>query len=202
LRFWPSTDWTAGCGPQPLPMQSRTGESVKLPFDVPDASTRTVLRECGADEINKVEGLWRALYQHHRALGMLMPVTENGFESWAASMRPGLGRFTVIVLAEHDQQVGGFAAARVRSNPPWYGGKTSGWLTEILVDESLRGQGIGSWLLKAIVYWFESRGIERVEAQVITGNDRALEQYLRLGWRPETIQIAWESGQPAATECS
>jgi len=127
---------------------------------------------------------------------MVLHVPSDGFEKWVASLLPGLGRFTCLIVAELEGRLAGFIAGRLRPVPPWYGGGTAGWATDMLVNDSLRGRGIGTSLLDAMVVWFRAQGIERVEAQVITGNQSALGQYLKMGWTAETVQIVWLGGDP------
>jgi GNAT superfamily N-acetyltransferase len=142
-----------------------------------------------ADEIPCVERMWEALYELQRLQGMQMAVLPGVFALWLSSMRPTLGRFAQLFLAEASGVPVGFLTARVRSAPPWFGGATVGFVSEVWVDPDARGHGLGGRLVLAAEDWFRERGIERAELQVMATNEPARRLYRRLGWHDELLQL-------------
>jgi len=160
-----------------------------------------IAREGTAEDLTALGELWRTLYQHQRRDGMSVEVPADGFERWAESMAPALGRFTSLHVAVEQGRVIGFVAGRVRTLPPYFGGGLTGFISEVFVSEAYRGQGVASKLVGEAVGWFRDSGIARVELQVIAGNDAARRLYARLGWRDELRQMVWES-RPVSKEDS
>jgi ribosomal protein S18 acetylase RimI-like enzyme len=57
------------------------------------------------------------------------------------------------------------------------------WLEELYVLPALRGQGIGSQLLRAALAELTARGCESMDLEVEAGHERAARLYERLGFR-------------------
>jgi len=61
-------------------------------------------------------------------------------------------------------------------------GAPSGWIEDMVVDASLRRQGLGRKLLQAIVEWGASQGATRFLLLADKNNVSALEYYKQMGW--------------------
>jgi len=153
------------------------------------AETFAIRTATSADEIPRVERMWLALYELQRQQGMQMVPPPGAFALWASSIKPTLGRFGQLFLAEGSGALIGFLAARVRSAPPWFGGATVGFVSEVWVDPEARGRRVGERLVRAAEEWFRGQGIERAELQVMATNDAARALYRRLGWDDELLQM-------------
>lgn len=156
------------------------------------------VRTGSADDMARLEPLWRALYRHQQEAGMLLPVPEEGFPVWAESLVPLLGRFACLFVAEAAGRPAGFLAGRVRAAPRWFGGEPVGFVSEVFVDPAWRGRKLGERLVGEGVAWFSSQGIARVELQVLAGNAAARHLYGRLGFADELVQMVRreEPGDP------
>ena len=159
-----------------------------------DEVSHAVIRLAGGDDLSSVEPMWVALYEHQRANGMILELPPNAYEHWAASLKPLLGRFACLLVAESDGAAVGFLVGRIRSLPQYFGGYPVGFISEVFAGETHRNQGIGSNLVARAISWFEECGIARVELQVIINNEGARKLYRRLGWRDELVQMVWQKG--------
>ena len=171
-----------------------------------------IIRHVTAEDWPRLRPLWLRLYEHQRAHGMLLELPPDAFELWRASLQPLLGRFAFVLLAEQQRAAEssdaaggprlaegaaaslGFLAGRVRSQPPYFGGRPAGFVSELFVEEARRGRGVAGALLDASVEWFAARGVARVELQVLVGNAFAREFYRRRGWKEELVQLVWQEG--------
>jgi GNAT superfamily N-acetyltransferase len=66
-------------------------------------------------------------------------------------------------------------------------GATFAWLCDVVVDESWRGRGIGSWLVGAVVSQLRSEDVARI---VLTTRD-AHGVYERIGFEPLRVPRTW-----------
>jgi ribosomal protein S18 acetylase RimI-like enzyme len=151
------------------------------------------IREGTANDLTILEPLFAALYDHQAAHGMALSLPSDAFAKWVAGMKPMLGRFTCLIVAETEAGLVGFVAGRVRPHPPYLGGVNAGYVSEVFVDDQARGQRVGARMLDAGIAWFAQRGIHRVELTVIEGNRDGLDFYRRLGWVAENRQLVWDS---------
>jgi ribosomal protein S18 acetylase RimI-like enzyme len=61
-------------------------------------------------------------------------------------------------------------------------GAPVGWVEDLVVAESWRGQGVGRALLERVEDWAEARGVTRLQLLADGNNAPALEFYRRQGW--------------------
>ena len=155
-------------------------------------SGKVTVRLAGSDDLARLERLWLGLYKQQRDSGMRLEVPADGYEKWAGSLKAMLGRFACLFVAERGEDIAGFLAGRVRSLPPYFGGYPVGFISEVFVEESYRGRGIGGELVTRAVSWFKDCGISRIELQVIMKNEAARRLYRRLGWEEELVQMIWQ----------
>jgi len=156
------------------------------------AGAGPLVRAGSADDLKALDPLWRRFYEDQREQGMRSVVPNTGFAEWLAAMRPGLGRFAYLVVAEESGRLVGFVAGRVRAMPRHLGGEAAGWITEVWVEPSHRSRGVAAAMVGVSVDWFRGQGIRRIELQIVVGNDAARRLYARLGFAEELVQMVLE----------
>lgn len=144
-------------------------------------------------DVPRVEGLWCELYDHQRRNGMIIELPNDAFQQWAGSIGPILGRFACLFVAEKRDEVVGFLAGRIRSLPPYFGGRQAGFISDVYVAEAHRSQGLGRKLVTFATDWFTALGLTRIELQVIMNNTPARKLYRELGWTEELVQMVWQA---------
>lgn len=65
-----------------------------------------------------------------------------------------------------------------------------GWVTELVIDERRRGQGIGTLLLEAAEQLARSLNVNRMMIGAIVGNHVARRAYERFGFRPAVLELS------------
>ena len=98
---------------------------------------------------------------------------EYAFRKWDEFMRCLTGK---IWVAREDEALLGFAAGMPDSDLPhtWY-------LESLQVEESARGKGIGTALIRAAGRFAADQGYERMSICIVRGNNRAGSLYQKLG---------------------
>ena len=155
-------------------------------------ATGVVIRAAKPADIYLIEPLWLALYKHQKEHGMLLDLSASSFSQWADAMKPALGRFTCLVIAEHNTETIGFLAGSLKMLPPWFGGYLVGSVSEIFTADAHRGKSVGRDLLEAALRWFKDQHAYRVELGVMTNNPGAQKFYSQLGWTEELTQLVWQ----------
>lgn len=64
------------------------------------------------------------------------------------------------------------------------------WVSELVVDERYRGQGIGTALLEEAERLARAHGVTRLMIGAIVGNHVARKAYERFGFRPAVMELA------------
>src|SRR5712692_3474227 len=155
-------------------------------------SIGVVIRAAKPADIYVIEPLWLALYKHQKENGMLLDLSASSFSQWADAMKPALGRFTCLFIAERDAEAIGFLAGNLRTLPPYFGGHLIGFVSEVFVADADRGKQVGRELIETALRWFKAQHAHRVELQVVMNNARARKLYNKLGWTEELVQMVWQ----------
>jgi ribosomal protein S18 acetylase RimI-like enzyme len=156
---------------------------------------------------DELKPLWRALYDHHKALTPHLRDREISFER-AWEVRRDLEREWLrsepqsFVLAASDAgRYVGYAFVRVCLGDDfavsWSASRPLADLATLVVLPDTRGQGIGSLLLDAVEARLRELGIGDMLITVITTNTEAIRLYERRGAVPFTAQLVHRV-QPAS----
>jgi GNAT superfamily N-acetyltransferase len=120
-----------------------------------------------------------------RLLGVLFTI-EADFRPDPRRQRRGLAlllddpaRCAVLVAERAGEVIGMVTVQLVASTAE---GATSGLLEDMVVDERVRGEGLGTKLLHAAEGWAFARGATRLQLLADRANGPALRFYRRLGW--------------------
>lgn len=146
----------------------------------------------GAERLEDLEPLWRALHAHHRSVaGHLTAVApfRSEEESWqrrrAHYERVLADPDTFLLLAQRDGRPVGCALVRVTGTEATLEvGERGAELDTISVLPEERGRGLGGGLMDAVDAELRRRGIGELSLAVMAGNDDAVRFYERRGLVP------------------
>lgn len=147
------------------------------------------LRAATEQDLPVIASLWGELDRFHRELGLAFPEVEKVEEKWLASFTRTLGRFSFIWLAESDGQIAAFLLARLKQSPAFLGGVQVGEISDLYVDESLRGEGAGAQLVALAMQKFDDLAVHSVEVQILAGNDQGLDFWRKQGFNSDLSQV-------------
>lgn len=82
--------------------------------------------------------------------------------------------------------VAGFALEEVANQSEIF------YISDLVVAEAQRGQGIGSSLIRSVETFAAAQGFKRLGIGVLTGNDRVYRLYRRMGFHDYEIQLIKE----------
>jgi ribosomal protein S18 acetylase RimI-like enzyme len=145
--------------------------------------------EIGDPDLERVENLWKALYEEQITLSPDLILSIDGFADWANTFRNILGRFGFVLAAECDGALLGFIAGRIKLPTPPFQAVPVGFISEVFVDASHRGIGIGKKLVQAAEAWFCSNEIKSMELQVLHDNSTAQLFYQSNGWNVSLLHM-------------
>jgi ribosomal protein S18 acetylase RimI-like enzyme len=120
------------------------------------------------------------------------PRTEQGYGSFLGTQldEPRI----VILVAERDGEVAGYAYAGVEGTDYMALRGPAGVLYDIVVDPLHRGQGVGRMLLDATLDALEARGAPRIVLSTAERNEAAQRFFARAGFRRTMIEMTREAG--------
>jgi GNAT superfamily N-acetyltransferase len=97
-----------------------------------------------------------------------------------------------IMVAVDGRDVVGMMCFVLEPPPPYLRADLAqvGWVSELVIDERHRGQGIGTALLEEAERLARSHGVRRLMIGAIVGNHIARKAYERFGFRPAVMELA------------
>jgi ribosomal protein S18 acetylase RimI-like enzyme len=146
-------------------------------------------------------------------LGALLVRTHHAFDPArfmlpAAALEEGYAWFlgtqldepdVVIYVAERRGDVVGYVYAGIEPMSWKELRDEAGFIHDVAVDESDRGQGIAGRLIEEAAAWLEARGAPRVMLWTAQANGGAQRLFERLGFRRTMVEMTRERGGPRST---
>jgi ribosomal protein S18 acetylase RimI-like enzyme len=85
-------------------------------------------------------------------------------------------------VAIDGKKIVGYAIFYIHQRAPVFEEESFGMISDLVVTAAYRRKGIGGKMVKAMVDWFDSRGIERIELMVASHNKIAYSFWNKYGF--------------------
>jgi len=148
-----------------------------------------IVRPAVEGDLPYVAAAWRNLQNYHVNLGLPFPLQSDSHDKWLASFQRTLGRFSFLWVAEDKGQAKAFLLARVKQSPAFLGGVQVGEISDLYVDDDLRGSGVGTRLVSAAMDKFRVLKVHSVEVQIQAGNETGLDFWHKLGFKQDLTLV-------------
>jgi ribosomal protein S18 acetylase RimI-like enzyme len=148
-----------------------------------------VIADLPAADIDRLEGLWRELLDHHLAAAphlAALGIARDPADSWRVRRAQyiqwlAVPRAAVLVARDADRLLGYAMIRATDAAGSWQWGDQVGTLETLVVAGSARGTGAGRELLDAARERMAEWGAQVMTISVIAGNERAERFYRREG---------------------
>jgi ribosomal protein S18 acetylase RimI-like enzyme len=154
----------------------------------------TIIRAAKSEDlpaIGKLAGeLVRQHYEFDRERFMLIPNVEAGYARFFGGELSNPE--TIILAAEHDGAIVGYAYARLEARDWNNLLDAHGALHDIFVIESMRRQGLARRLVEAVRERLQGKGAPRLVLHTASKNQSARQFFARLGFRETMIEFTLE----------
>ena len=153
------------------------------------------LRRGGVEDIDRLEPLWRSMWEHHAGLPS-MPGVRDADESWrhrSAQYREWLADDGYgLLLAERGGEAVGYAVVSLGGGAATWGelGERTAEIESLSVLESERGSGVGGELTRAAIAFAREAGADSVLVAAAHSNEGALSFYRREGFSDFYVQLS------------
>src|SRR5258705_7883624 len=117
------------------------------------------------------------------------PHSEEGYGRFLAAQQ---GDDVAVFVAERDGRVVGYVYAGIEPRSWKELRDVAGFIHDVVVDEGVRGLGIGTRLLETAAEWLVARGVPRVMLWTAARNTGAQRLFERLGFRCTMIEMTRE----------
>jgi len=157
------------------------------------ASPRAAIRRASPRDLDRVVTLWIGLTEHHAAFEPRFAL-RAGAENEVGRLIGAQLRDPDVAIFVHEASdaapsvpgphpaLSGFCAVRIDRAPPICAEAARAEITEVAVCASLRRRGIGRALVEAALHWVRERGVDHVEARVVSRNPEGQHFWRSLGF--------------------
>ena len=135
-----------------------------------------VIRKAEISDLQQIEELWVQLTDYLNSLDRRhWQRAADGsakFRQWMEQALTDTKR--VLFVAERSRTLLGFGHGMLKKSPPPMKQRLDGFISDLVVNESARGKGVGSKLLEALESWCIEQGAEAITLSVAARNELGL----------------------------
>jgi len=143
-----------------------------------------IIREASIEDADVIIELWKEFIDFHGVRDEAFRRSHDGHEQFGAYVRKNIvsEEWLVLVAVENGKLIG-YCTATVAEYPPVLERARYGFIQDIAVTETCRGQGVGTRFVTRAELWFRRRGITRIQLHVASANEVSQAFWNRLGFK-------------------
>jgi ribosomal protein S18 acetylase RimI-like enzyme len=139
------------------------------------------IRHATEADLPHIVKLSEKLGKDESAMDSMVSPLPSEFQNPSWILKNIKGENTVVFVAEVDGKIVGYSLGWV--SHPWSYKAKRGYICDCFVEGAYRRRGIGTALVKAMLEWFKSKGVDCVEADIYSNNIPSLTLFRSLGFR-------------------
>ena len=152
------------------------------------------IRKAEPADLEQIKELWVQLTDYVNRLDgrhwQRAPDGSENFRQWMAQALTDSKR--ALLVAKSSGNVVGFGHGILKKSPPPMRPRLDGFITDLVVNEPVRGNGVGSKLLEALESWCIEQGTQAITLSVAARNELGLafwsskgfEHWTSTMWKP------------------
>nr|MEE4269391.1 GNAT family N-acetyltransferase [Candidatus Krumholzibacteria bacterium] len=147
-----------------------------------------VMREAEARDIPGIAELWDEFMAFHEALDPLWVRRPGARVTWLDFIARLISDPDFLVLVtENESRLVGYMVATMQDCPPIFTVERYGFVQEIAVTASCRGQGLARKMYRVAEEWLQSQGANHIRANIDATNELSQEFWKSMGFGPYTL---------------
>ena len=153
---------------------------------------KITIRRAAAEDIDSVLSMWVKLMGMHRLFGDTYTCRKDAAKVMKKHLKTlPKKRNTLLLVAEVDRKLCGYAIAEISRRPPIYKERKELIISDIFIKKSMREQGVGKKLMEAVLDWTSKKGIKLISLQVDAKNKDAIKFYSECGFTTYRHVMTW-----------
>jgi len=148
------------------------------------------IRKAKAADIAFVIGLWQGMMEETGEAESRLEAKEGGEVIWARWAGERMrDENSLVLVAEKEGRLIGYCMGCIEKALPIHKTKEHGYISDVYVEESERGKGLGAELARRALDFFRERGLQAVQITVAVKNEKAQEFWKKLGFADFTRRM-------------
>jgi ribosomal protein S18 acetylase RimI-like enzyme len=134
--------------------------------------------------VPEIVEIWKEFMDYHGDIDPFFKRRKDGHKNFEKFVRELIKSEESLILAALDvDKLLGYSISIISKYPPVFHYDKYGLIQDMAVRAEHRGSGVGEAMLKETFNWFKSKGIERIELRVISGNRMGYNFWKKHGFR-------------------
>ncbi len=143
------------------------------------------IREATRNDLPRIVELWKNIMDFHSNLDSFFTRSQDGHQSFLEWTTKEMGSDnSKLFVADSDGNILGYIKIQISEYPPVFNMKKFGMISDAVVTDEYRRQGIGEALFKQSMDWFNEKEIERVELRIANVNPISQRFWEKMGFCP------------------
>ena len=141
-----------------------------------------IVRPAQREDLAAVVRLWTLLQEHNAAHDARLAPASDAADWLLDFLRGELDNSaSALFVAEGDGQIVGYIFGQILRRPTLANGDC-GYVADLFVDNTWRGQGVGRRLYFALRDWFHRQGLSAIELQIVRANPASQAFWRKMGF--------------------
>ncbi|MFH1851246.1 MAG: GNAT family N-acetyltransferase [Candidatus Neomarinimicrobiota bacterium] len=146
-------------------------------------SDKLIIRKAVTTDLTAIVKLWIEFTDYHSAMDRYFSRSENGHNNFSDYVQKNLSsNRSRILVAQFKGMVIGYCIGTMAERSPVFKNRDYGYIQDLIITRSYRGQGGGQSLINELVKWFKSKGVTRLELDIHAKNEVARNFWMNNGF--------------------
>lgn len=157
---------------------------VRVILDKREEMDTVEVRAWEQKDLDQIADLWLSLATHVNPIDGFYRVSPDAKTKYKRYLQRVFGdRNYVVLVAEAEEGLVGFAMGRINKNPSVVVPETVGYIENIFIKAGRRESGIGTALCSQLLEWFRKKGVGHVELFYQIENREAAAFWKKMGFK-------------------
>ncbi len=144
----------------------------------------TTIRKARLEDIDRIVELWMEMMSDHQRFDPRLVLAANASAEYRkyASYYIAHADSSVYVAELSNKEVVGYCLAFISQNLPMFEPETYGFISDLVVTEKQKRQGIGAALISQVKQWFQRQAVKNIQLQVYSHNTAGKQFWKKIGF--------------------
>ncbi len=142
------------------------------------------IRKARFEDIDRIVELWMEMMRAHQRFEPRLILAANAAGEYRKFVSHYIAHAdsSIYVAERNNNEVVGYCLAFISQNLPMFEPETYGFISDLVVTEKQKRQGIGAALISQVKQWFQRRAVKNIQLQVYSHNTAGKQFWKKIGF--------------------
>jgi len=142
------------------------------------------IRKARFEDIDRIVELWMEMMRAHQRFEPRLVLAANAAVEYRKFVSHYISHAdsSIYVAERNNNEVVGYCLAFISQNLPMFEPETCGFISDLVVTEKQKRQGIGAALISQVKQWFQRQAVKNIQLQVYSHNTVGKRFWKKIGF--------------------